>query len=249
MSFIDEMTAATLQRLPQIKPPTGRAPSSPRSLRAALQGRDQLALIAELKRSSPSQGPLAPGRDAASTARSYALAGASAISVLTEPTRFGGSLEDLSEVRRAVALPVLMKDFILDPRQLEAGRAQGADAALLILRFLSPAQLGELVVAALEIGLELLLESHNESEIDRSLDIDGALIGVNNRDLDRLDVDPRRALRLANRLPAGRVVVAESGYAHREQLTEIRGAYDAVLIGSALMNSNHPRDVIKELLK
>ena len=220
-------------------PAPGRPMREPPSFRAAIGGRDTLSVIAEFKRRSPSAGAIRDA-DPAARAVAYREAGASAISVLTDPDAFGGSLGDLQAASAASGLPILMKDFIVDPVQIRAGRAAGASAVLLIVRCLDDGRLRGLYQEARSLGLDALVEVHDEAELDRALGLEGALVGINNRDLDTLQTDRRRAAALLPRIPAGRIAVAESGYVDPEHLTELRGAADAVLIGTALMRAADP---------
>jgi indole-3-glycerol phosphate synthase len=194
-----------------------------------------LAIIAEIKRRSPSKGPLAPDLHASERAAQYVAGGAAAISVLTEPERFGGSLDDLREVSGTVPVPVLRKDFIVDPLQLFEARALGASAALLIARALSPRQLIALVAAARGAGIEPLVEIRGERELDHALAAGARVIGVNNRNLETLEVDPGTAARVIPLIPSGIVAVAESGVTTRRdaEAAAAIGA-DAILVGSAL---------------
>lgn len=207
------------------------------SLRAALQGRDELSVLAEFKRSSPSNAAIALEADLATQVRAYESAGAAALSVLTEPTRFGGSLADLRGAVAATALPVLRKDFLVRPAQVQEAAAHGASAVLLIVRCLPDGLLGEMVDACADIGLETLIECHDEADLERALPFDDAILGINNRDLDSLVVDRGVFLRLAEQVPNDRILVAESGYTDPQQLRELHGLADAVLIGTALMQS------------
>lgn len=194
-----------------------------------------MAVIAELKRRSPSKGVLNEALDARTRAAEYAAGGAAALSVLTEPSRFGGSLSDLREARAAVTLPLLRKDFITDPVQLLEARAFGASGALLIARALVPDLLRSLAAAAVEFGLTPLIEVRTEAELTEALAVEGAVVGVNNRDLETLEIDPRVGARLIPLVPASRVAVYESGVGSLEDLraAAATGA-DAVLIGSVL---------------
>ena len=208
-----------------------------------------LSVIAEIKRKSPSEGDFPP-LDPAETALAYARAGARAISVLTEPSYFGGSVADLVAARRA-GLPILYKDFVVHPRQLVEARAAGASAVLLIA-----AVLGELLEAyireAERLGLEALVEVHTEEELFQALRAGAKIIGVNNRDLKTLRVDlntaPRLA-RLARRLGFFGPLVAESGYHHPEEVALVRPYVDAILVGSALVSSPDPEAALLRLLR
>jgi indole-3-glycerol phosphate synthase len=215
------------------------------SLEAVLRGRDRLDVIAEFKRRSPSLGDLAES-DLEKQLRLYQGAGAAAVSVLTEPTRFGGSFDDLSRALRAVFVPVVMKDFVVDPAQVREAARLGARGALLILRCLSGSDLDELVSACRRYRVTPLLECHTEAEVDRALAFEG-VIGVNNRDLETLAIDRSRAPRLLARVPANRVAVAESGYQRAEDVRELRGLADAVLVGGALMKHPDPSGLIREM--
>jgi indole-3-glycerol phosphate synthase len=217
------------------------------SFRNALRRHD-VAVIAELKRRSPSKGPINPGLDAASQARAYAAAGASALSVLTEPDSFGGSTQDLSTVADAVSAPVLRKDFIVASVQLYEARARGASAALLIVRALPHAALVELHDTGTAIGLELLVEIRDEAELAIALDIGASIIGVNNRNLETLVIDPSTISRMIPRIPRGIVAVAESGMASPDDVAKAAdtGA-DAVLVGSYVSAAADPATAVKSL--
>jgi tryptophan synthase beta chain len=200
-----------------------------------------LHLIAEVKRRSPSAGVIAAGDDIVARARAYQAGGAIAISVLCEPHWFGGSVDDLRRVRASVSVPVLAKDFVVDARQLPKLRAAGADLVLLLAVLHPPKRLGRLVEAALDLGLEPLVEAHDARELERALATSARLIGVNNRDLRTLDVDVERAGRLRELIPDDRLVVAESGV--REPATVARWraqGFDGALVGEALMRSADP---------
>ena len=218
-----------------------------RSLHGALWT-PAVAVIAEVKRASPSKGPLAPALEAAPQARCYAAGGAAAISVLTEPTRFGGALDDLRDVAQAVALPVIRKDFLVDPVQLWEARAHGADAALLIVRALAPDQLPRLLDAGARCGLELLVEVRTPHELERALAAGARIIGVNNRDLETLIIDPARAHTLIPAIPPHCVRVAESGMQAVDDVRRaaVAGA-DAVLVGSAVSVAADPEAAVRGL--
>ncbi|HZI88934.1 MAG TPA: indole-3-glycerol phosphate synthase TrpC [Candidatus Polarisedimenticolia bacterium] len=198
---------------------------------------EPLRVIAEIKRASPSAGVLKEEFDPAAIGVEYERVGAAAISVLTEPLRFQGSIEHLRQVREAVTLPVLLKDFVVHERQLFEARAHGADAALLIVSLLGPTQLKDYAALAREIGLELLIEIHEKGEVDRALELDGA-IGVNNRNLKTLDMRKHHASGILPLIPADRVRIAESGYSAREEMRELeRVGADGVLIGETLLKA------------
>jgi len=210
-----------------------RAPLPP-GFASALR-RDHVAIIAEIKRRSPSRGDISPGLDAVGRARDYAAGGAAAISVLTEPEQFAGALEDLSTVRAHVDLPLLRKDFLIDPLQLVEARAFGASAGLVIVRAVDPTRLRELMSAGDDVGLELLVEVHTEAELALALRVGARVVGVNNRDLESLRVDPTVARRLIPLLPPDIIAVAESGVASRTDVEAIAAVgADAVLVGTAL---------------
>jgi len=207
--------------------------ASDRDFEAALGGR-RAGLIFEHKRRSPSAGDLRPGTDPVAVARAYAAC-ADAISVLTDAPFFGGSLTDLRRIRAAVELPVLRKDFVLDPYQVVEARAAGADAVLLMLSVLDDDGFRDCTDAAQEYGMGVLAEVHDLPELERALRLDAPVIGINSRDLRTLDVDLERVVQLAPRLPADRLVVAESGICSREDLQALRGHVDAFLVGTSLM--------------
>ena len=226
----------------------GAPPARPFAERLAAPG---LHLIAEVKRASPSAGRLASARlDIAAQARAYAAGGATAISVLCEGPHFGGSLDDLRVVRKAVALPVLAKEFVVDSRQLPQLRAAGADAVLLLAALHPAARLARLVRQALDLGLEPLVEAHDERELDRALGTAARVIGLNARDLRTLAVDPERVLLLVARVPDDRVVVAESGIREAAAVRDLRAlGVDAVLVGEALMRASHPEALARVLVE
>jgi tryptophan synthase beta subunit len=201
-----------------------------------------LHLIAEIKRSSPSAGALAPAdEDIVARARAYEAAGAAVISVLCEPHWFGGSVEDLRRVRASVSIPVLAKDFVVEEIQLPHLRAAGADLVLLLAVLHRPKRLADLVDRALEIGLEPLVEAHDEREIERALRTNARIIGINNRDLRTLAVDPERAIRLRELVPDDRIAVAESGVREPATVAAWRAVgFDAALVGEALVRSGDP---------
>ncbi len=203
--------------------------------------RNRLALIAEVKRRSPSAGTISAGLDPVAHARAYAAAGASAISVLTDGPYFGGSLADLEAVAAAVPVPCLRKDFILDELQLLEARVAGASAVLLIVRALSQERLVALLAAARAAGLAALVEVHDAAELDRALDTDARYLGVNSRNLDTFAIDVRAAWALLGRIPADRVAIAESGMASEADVRAAAAAgADGVLIGTALSGAADP---------
>ena len=210
---------------------------------------DSLSVIAEVKRRSPSRGALAQISDPASLAGQYADGGAHAISVLTERHRFDGSLDDLRAVRARVDIPVLRKDFLVTEYQIVETRAQGADMCLLIVAALEDAQLTQLYTCALDLGLTPLVEVHDEDELERANALGASCIGINNRDLRNLEVDPTTFLRLAGNVRSGAVRVAESGI---RTPGDARGAEDAganvVLVGEGLVTKRDPRAAVRALI-
>ncbi len=208
-----------------------------------------ISLIAEMKRASPSRGPIRPEADVAETVRRYQEAGASACSILTEPDFFGGSLDDLRTARAATRLPLLRKDFIVDEYQLVEARHAGADAALLIVAALEPERLAELLAYAHSLGLDVLVEAHEDSEVETAVDVGAEIIGINNRNLKSLDVDTETVFELLSDIPAGTVVVAESGISQREDVLRLEEAgIDAILVGEALMGSDDMSGAVRSLL-
>ena len=208
-----------------------------------------ISLIAEMKRASPSKGPIRPDATVSDIVRAYERAGASACSVLTEPHWFGGALDDLVEARAACDVPLLRKDFIVDPYQLAEARLAGADAVLLIVAALDPDELTSLQDQAGEIGLDCLVEVHDEDELETALECGAEIIGVNNRNLQTLDVDPDTALRLLVDAPAGSIVVAESGITSNADVQRLEEAgVDAILVGEALMREDDPAAAVHALL-
>jgi len=208
-----------------------------------------LNVIAECKRRSPSRGVLRADYDAAAIAARYEASGAAAISVLTEPTFFDGSLDDLEDVRHRVSLPVLRKDFVIDEYQLVEARAAGADAVLLIVAALDNGRLRALHEGARALGLAVLVEVHTREELDRALALSPDLVGVNSRDLRTLRVDPAAALALVDAIPDEVVAVAESGLSRHEDLCRFRDrGCDAFLVGERLLSSPDPGRALGELL-
>lgn len=237
------VSRATLERS------ISRGPKA-REFARALTRADGINVIAECKRRSPSRGVLRRQYDAAAIARSYESAGAAAVSVLTEPTFFDGSLEDLAAARGAVKLPVLRKDFIVDEYQLVEARACGADAVLLIVAALAGPELKRLLERARAIGLDALVEVHDHAELEVALESGSEMVGVNNRNLMTLEVDVGASERLIEEIPDQVVAVAESGLKTRTDLMRLRGGgYDAFLIGEHLMTSADPGAGLRDLLR
>jgi indole-3-glycerol phosphate synthase len=209
----------------------------PRPFAQAL-ARPGLSLIAEHKRRSPSAGLIRGGVALERVVGAYERGGAAALSILTEGPSFGGTLDDLRSARATTHLPILRKDFIVDPYQVPESRAAGADAILLIVAALSAAELASLHADAESLGLAVLVEVHDRPELDAAIEVGARLIGINNRDLTTLRVDTRTTYALIPLVPAGTVVVAESGFRDRAELDELASAgVDAVLVGEALMRS------------
>jgi indole-3-glycerol phosphate synthase len=231
--------------LAEIREAARRAPA-PRDFLAALSAR-RPAIIAEIKRASPSKGDILPGLDPAAVARDYATAGASAISVLTD-RHFKGSLEDLRTVRAAVDLPLLRKDFIFDPYQLHQARAAGADCILLIAAMLKEAELRALYAAARELGLQALVEVHNEDELRAAERAGAEIVGINNRDLHTFVTDIAVTERLLKGYRGAAVVVSESGIDTPEDIRRLdRVGARGFLIGESLLRGGHPRQKLDAL--
>jgi indole-3-glycerol phosphate synthase len=219
-----------------------------RAFLAAVQG-PPIRLIAEVKGASPSAGTIRSAFDPAEVAGTYARAGAAAVSVLTDARFFRGADEHLVAVRRAVEIPVLRKDFVLEPYQVYEARAIGADAVLLIVAILEAGALRDLQGLAADLGMAALVEVHTEDELRRALDARPALLGINNRNLDTLETTLETTRRLRPRVPPGIVVVGESGVEERAHVEEMeRIDVDAVLVGTALMRSADPASRVRELL-
>jgi indole-3-glycerol phosphate synthase len=228
-------------------PQSVAAAPAPRDFRQALR-RTGVALIAECKQRSPSGGLLQRPYDPVRLARRYAANGAAAVSVLTEPEFFGGSLDHLQAVRAAVAVPVLCKDFIIDPIQVLAARAVGADAVLLIVGVLDDGALRDLQALAIGLSMQVVVEVHSEEEVDRALRADAIMIGINNRDLTRMKTDRETTVRLRPLVPAGRVVISESGIESRADVDELgRLGVDAVLVGESLLRAADLEAKVQEL--
>lgn len=253
MGFLTELTDGLRQRL--VEEPIDEGAVSallasappPRDLVAAI-GADPPAIVAEVKRSSPSAGAIAAEVDPAAQAIAYEAGGAAAVSVLTELGHFGGSLDDMDAVRKAVRVPMLRKDFLIAPTQLREARAHGADSVLLITAALADGELGSMLDSARELGMEPLVETHSDRDLERAMATDARVIGVNARDLETLEVDVEAALERLGRIPAGRLTVLESGVSTRAQVERavVAGA-SAILVGEALMRAGDPAAAIREL--
>ena len=256
--FLDKVAAATRERIEQSK--AGRSEQALRELcmssnppaslsRALARGPEEsMRVIAEVKRSSPSRGPIRPDLVLEDLVCSYVRGGASAISVLTEPEYFGGDLSDIGRAREVTSLPILRKDFIIDVYQLLESRAAGASAVLLIAALLEKEMLASLLERGREIGLEALVEVHDEAELEAALEAGAEIVGINNRDLKTLQVDLETTLKLAPRVPSGRVLVSESGYSRQEEAAAaLQAGVHAILVGEALVRSEKPEELIAEL--
>ncbi|HVW19018.1 MAG TPA: indole-3-glycerol phosphate synthase TrpC [Solirubrobacteraceae bacterium] len=208
-----------------------------------------VSIIAEHKRRSPSAGEIRAGATVAEIVSAYERGGASALSILTEGPHFGGELDDVREARAASGLPILRKDFIVDPYQVYETAAWGADALLLIVAALDPRDLGALFEEARALDLDVLVEVHDEEELERALEaVDAKVIGINNRDLGDFSVDVERTFELLADVPAGKTVVSESGFHSREQIEELeRVGVDAVLVGESLMRASDPEAATRVL--
>ena len=222
------------------------APPAP-SFINALRGSD-VAIIAEVKRRSPSRGAIRESMSAAEQGAAYARGGASAISVLTEPAHFGGSLEDLETTRARVSIPLLRKDFHCDSLQLAEARAVGASAVLLIARALAPELLAAMLEAAARVNIEPLVEVRTEAELALAIELGARVVGINSRDLETLEIDAAVPERLLPMIPRGVIAIAESGIATRADV-EARAGWgaDAVLVGSTLSASDNPEGAVRAL--
>jgi indole-3-glycerol phosphate synthase len=232
--------AAGLARLVDAAP-------APADFRAALVAAN-VALIAECKERSPSGGWLQRPYDPVGLARRYAASGAAAISVLTEPEFFGGSLDHLQAIRAAVEVPLLCKDFVVDPVQVMAARAAGADAVLLIVAVLDDARLLDLLAVTRGYRMQALVEVHDETEVERALKADAAIIGINNRDLSTMRTDKATTARLRPMIPAGHVIVSESGIESRTDIDALqRLGVNAALVGESLLRARDLEAKVREL--
>jgi indole-3-glycerol phosphate synthase len=238
----DSRDLSTLVAHAQQMPPT-------RGFRVALTTATHLAVIAEIKRRSPSKGDLNAGLDASDLARQYEDGGASCLSVLTDGPHFGGSVEDLQTAREACTLPVIRKDFTVDARDVCDARLMGADCVLLIAAALSPDELKVCLTIAREVAIDALVEVHDEAELAVALDCGADLVGVNQRDLVTFEVDHERAVRMGSVIPDSVVSVAESGVRGRHDAQSLRAAgYDAVLVGEHLVTAPDPKRALADLL-
>jgi indole-3-glycerol phosphate synthase len=255
MSSLDQLVESARhgvrRRSSQVSPEDLRAQlgtrTGSRPFKEAL-GRPGLSVIAEFKRGSPSAGLIAPDADVSAVVAAYERGGAAAVSVLTEETQFHGSLADLERARAASSLPILRKDFIVDPYQLLEATIAGADAVLLIVAALADEDLRLLWEEAGTLDLDCLVEVHDEEDLERALDLDPEVIGINNRSLRDMRVDLTTTEELVTDVPAGKIVVAESGYRERPQIEELdRIGVDAVLIGETLMRCADPEAMVRSM--
>ncbi|MEW5949489.1 MAG: indole-3-glycerol phosphate synthase TrpC [Thermodesulfobacteriota bacterium] len=234
--------------IPVLMQEIGRV-AAPRSLSSALTTGGGINIIAEIKRASPSAGMIAGNIDPSSVATEYEMGGAAAISVLTDREFFAGDIAFLSQVRRTVSLPVLRKDFLIDPYQVYEARAYGADAVLLIAAILGDRDMKTLLDLTHRLGMETLVEVHDEPELHRVLETGARLIGINNRNLKDFTVSPDVTLNLCRKIPAGKVIVSESGIKTRSDVVRLEEAgIQAVLIGETLMRAPDRTKTIMELL-
>jgi indole-3-glycerol phosphate synthase len=255
--FLDKIVAEKLKEveerqqaipLPELRAAIMERPT-PLDLAAAISG-DNLRLIAEVKRASPSRGVIRADLDPVKLASSYARGGAAAISVLTESRYFGGSREDLEAIKRALPdIPLLRKDFILKPYQVFESCSWGADAMLLIVAILDDNELEELLSLSHALGMQCLVEVHNRYELERALACDARIIGINNRDIDTMTVDINVTRQLRPPIPRGRIVVSESGIKGRDEAQKLKEwKVNAILVGEALVSADDVVAKIKELL-
>ncbi|MEO8910873.1 MAG: indole-3-glycerol phosphate synthase TrpC [Gemmatimonadaceae bacterium] len=218
-----------------------------RAFAGALKGAN-VGVIAEVKRSSPSRGEINVGMNVENHLRAYEAGGAAAISVLTEPRRFGGSNEDLLLARSSVNLPLLKKDFHVDVVQIYEARSLGASAALVITRAVPPVRLKELLKAGEDVGIGILVEIRDENELDLAISAGARMIGVNNRNLETLVIDPDTSLRLLPLIPRNLIAIAESGFKSPADVARVAAAgADAVLVGSELSASRDPEQLVRSL--
>lgn len=258
--FLDQVAALTRERVesamrefpPYLLREACRKTEDPPSFAAALRGQkgDGVGIIAEIKRSSPSRGPIRPELVVEEQVVAYERGGACALSVLTEPAFFSGSMEDLREAAHATRLPVMRKDFILHPYQLLEARAAGASAVLLIVALLGERRLAYMLAEARRAGLEALVEVHGEEEAEIALRAGAYILGINNRDLRTLRVDTDTTRRIAPLAPGGVILVGESGYRHAGDLAGLAElGVDAVLVGESLSGSDDPERALRELAR
>ena len=253
MSILDQILAVKLEEIERLRPrgaelrgvATGQAPARP--FAAALGAGNNVALIAEFKRRSPSAGWIRENALVAEMSQAYNDSGARAISVLTDEQFFGGRLDDLRTAREKTSVPILRKDFIINELQLFEARAAGADAILLIVCALDDDALQDLLACARELGLGVLVEAHDEREVERALNAGADVIGINNRNLSTFDVDHDLARRISNEVPHDVVLVAESGITSAQEVARLGEAgIHAVLVGEALMRAARVETAVRE---
>jgi indole-3-glycerol phosphate synthase len=221
-----------------------------RDFKSAISQPDRINLIAEIKFASPSAGTIREKTDPVKIGRIYERAGAAAISLLTDQKYFHGHLENLSEVKQAVSLPVLRKDFIIDEIQIREALVWGADAILLIVRILSEAQLKELLDVCHENGLAVLVEIHDRKDLEKALNSKAEIIGINNRDLDTFEINLQTTHDLAALIPKGHIIVGESGIHNQKDIKGLKGSkVNAVLVGSSLMSSDDMESKTREMVE
>lgn len=249
---VDEVAALRRERSMESLLADARTASKPRGFANALltiAAADGNALICEMKRKSPSAGDISPGRDPLEVARAYEAGGAACMSVLTDGPSFGGSLADMAAVRNAVAMPVLRKDFMVDPLQIVEARAHGADAILIIMAAVDDALARDLHATADELGMSVLLEAHDEAEMVRALGLPSPLMGVNNRDLKRMATDLAVTERLADLMPPGRLLISESGVREPADISRLRACgARGFLVGESLMRAGNPMESVRLLV-
>lgn len=228
---------------------TGLKPSQ-FDFKKAIQGKQKISLIAEVKKKSPSAGLLNPTFNHLKLAEQYQKAGASCLSVLTEESFFEGSHQYLAEIRKVIDLPLLCKDFILEEYQIEEARHFGADAILLIAAIHSPNKLRTLIKSAKLLNMSVLLEVHTQEELSIAMQLykDNVVIGINNRNLQDLSIDLSNTTSLSSRIPKDYVIVGESGYKSTADISSVLGLVDAVLVGSSLVSGSNPEEFVKNLL-
>ena len=253
MSVLDDIVRAKKAEIGRLHPwrsalrKQAEGAPPPRDFAASLRS-EHVAVIAEVKRRSPSAGWIRRDLNAAGMASMYVHGGASAVSVLTDGEHFGGSREDLEQVRSAVAAPVLRKDFVLEPVQVHEARAMGADAVLLIVRILEDEALRDLAALAAELGMAALVETHEAREVERALKAGARVLGINNRDLSKFETDLATTERLIAGVPGDVVVVGESGIHGRADVERLAAAgVDAVLVGETLVRADDPQAAVAAL--
>lgn len=220
------------------------------AFKKSISRKGHVNLIAEIKKSSPSRGLIRPDFDPLTIALSYQGAGAAAISVLTDERFFDGKLEYLKNISERMTVPILRKDFIIDEYQVYEAAVNGAEAVLLIAHILTHEELKRLYDLARELGMEVLLEVHNEEEVDKALSANASIIGINNRDLNTFEVDISTTERLIHKIPENKVIVSESGIGSYEQIMFLKSlGVNAVLVGESLMRADNPADMVRRLMK